>query len=76
MCPRTCGNAFVPVVKDTQPIRKNIAQNTSVLFDGNITTLQGGTKEDKKKSHSFPRLDLLDSKRESHNDYPFQFYSH
>jgi len=66
MCPRTCGNAFVPAVKDTQPIRKNITQNTSLLFDGNVTTLRDGTKEDKKKSQSFPRFELLDSQHEPH----------
>jgi hypothetical protein len=43
MCPGTCGNAVVLAVKNTQPIRKNIAQSTSVLFDGNVTTLRGGT---------------------------------
>jgi hypothetical protein len=53
----------VLAVKDTQPIRKNIAQNTSMLFDGNVTALPDGTKEE---SQSFPRFELFDSQRESH----------
>jgi hypothetical protein len=66
MCPGTCGNAFVPAVKDTQPIRKNIARNTSVLFDGKVTAPPDETKEDKEESQSFPRFELFDSQRESH----------
>jgi hypothetical protein len=62
ICPRTCGNAFVLAVKDTQPIRKNIAQNTRVLFDGNVKTLRGGTEKDKEKSQSFSRFELFDSR--------------
>lgn len=54
----------MPTVKDTQPIRKIIAQKTSVLFDGNVTTLRGGTKKDKEKPQSFPRCELFDSQRE------------
>jgi hypothetical protein len=48
----------MPAVKDTQQIRKNIAQNSSLLFDGNFTTLRRWTKEDKKKSQSISRFEL------------------
>jgi hypothetical protein len=60
MCPGICRNAFVLAVTDTQPTRKNIAQSTSMLFDGSVTTLRGGTEKDKEKYQS-SRFELFDS---------------
>lgn len=70
MYPGTCRKSLRA---SNQPIRKNISQNTNLLFYGSVTKLRSGTEEDKEKPQSFPRFEIFHNA--SHIYYPLQIYN-